>query len=269
MVDAQTADTLKAINTFVGKSDGRDKLCATVQYACMFIAAGQPGDARKIMASVAAARKVFRIMRPLENVTPLLIQPKFLESQPLHTQALNKLKALLNALYFGADHVVWASQAGLTTNKALVDRAQKVSLYSWLGASCCTIASELTEILRAALPAILVQEPEEEDAVYLRRQQAAVDEINKRGLTLFHASVQALLAVGLLQLRPWKPRAVGALGVVASAINCYMLFPSLPKPAKRVEGSLDKMGEPTLKGASPAKLPPASPQPKIAAAKMA
>lgn len=35
-----------------------------------------------------------------------------------------------------------------------------------------------------------VQEPEEEDAVYLRRQQAAVDEINKRGLVLFHASIQ-------------------------------------------------------------------------------
>jgi hypothetical protein len=33
----------------------------------------------------------------------------------------------------------------------------QVSLYSWLGASCCTIASELTEILRAALPAILVR----------------------------------------------------------------------------------------------------------------
>ena len=30
---------------------------------------------------------------------------------------------------------------------------------------------------------------------------------------------QALLAVGLLQLRPWKPRSVGFLGVVASAIN--------------------------------------------------
>jgi hypothetical protein len=47
------------------------------------------------------------------------------------------------------------------------------------------------------------------------------------------------------------------------------LFPPLPKPAKRVEGSFDKVGEPMLKGASPAKLPPASPQPKIAAAKMA
>ena len=29
----------------------------------MFVAAGQPGDAKKIQASVAAARKVFRIMR--------------------------------------------------------------------------------------------------------------------------------------------------------------------------------------------------------------
>lgn len=34
--------------------------------------------------------------------------------------------------------------------------------------------------------------------------------------------MQALLAVGLLQLRPWKPRLVGALGTIASAINCYM-----------------------------------------------
>jgi len=29
----------------------------------MFIAAGQPGNSRKVMASVAAARKVFRILR--------------------------------------------------------------------------------------------------------------------------------------------------------------------------------------------------------------
>ena len=68
-----------------------------------------------------------------------------------------QLKSALNAVYFAADHVVWASQAGLITDKAKVDRAQKISLYSWLGASCCTIASELTEILRMALPAILVR----------------------------------------------------------------------------------------------------------------
>jgi hypothetical protein len=42
---------------------------------------------------------------------------------------------------------------------------------------------------------------------------------------------QALLAMGLLQLAPWKPRTVGALGVVASAMNCYLLLPAMPKRA--------------------------------------
>lgn len=41
---------------------------------------------------------------------------------------------------------------------------------------------------------------------------------------------QAGLASGLLQLLPLKPRTVGFLGVVASAMNCYMLLPSYPKP---------------------------------------
>lgn len=36
--------------------------------------------------------------------------------------------------------------------------------------------------------------------------------------------------MGLLELRPWKPRTVGALGVIASIMNCYMLYPSLPAP---------------------------------------
>ena len=39
---------------------------------------------------------------------------------------------------------------------------------------------------------------------------------------------QAALACGLLGLTNWKPRFVGFLGVVASAINCYLLFPTLP-----------------------------------------
>lgn len=268
---------MKAVNAFLGKTDGRDKLCATIQYACMFIAAGQPGNSRKVMASVAAARKVFRIMRPFENVTPLLIQPKFVEGRPLYTQVLEKLKGLLNAVYFGADHVVWASQAGLLTDKTLVDRAQKVSLYGWLGASLCTIVAEATEVLRKALPAILVQEPDEDDSKYLARQRAAVDEINKRGLVLGHACVQALLAVGLLQLRPLKPRTVGFLGIVASAINCYMLFPAVPrteeKPKRAVDAkkatTVDEVRSPApklAKATAMKQMPPAISPPRTAAA---
>ena len=33
-------------------------------------------------------------------------------------------------------------------------------------------------------------------------------------------SLQALLAMGLLELRPWKPRTVGLLGIIASIMNC-------------------------------------------------
>ena len=44
-------------------------------------------------------------------------------------------------------------------------------------------------------------------------------------------ALQTLLAAGLLQLRPMKPRTVGLIGVIASVMNCYMLYPKLPAPA--------------------------------------
>ena len=43
--------------------------------------------------------------------------------------------------------------------------------------------------------------------------------------------VQTVLAAGLLQLRPMKARTIGLVGVIASVMNCYMLYPKLPPPA--------------------------------------
>ena len=57
-----------------------------------------------------------------------------------------QVKPLLMAVYFGADHVVWASQAGLLADKETTRRAQKASFYGWLGGSVCTVASELFEL---------------------------------------------------------------------------------------------------------------------------
>lgn len=54
---------LQGVQGFLDKSDGRDKLLATVQYAAMFLSAGQPGDIKRIQVSVATARKVFRVMK--------------------------------------------------------------------------------------------------------------------------------------------------------------------------------------------------------------
>ena len=38
------------------------------------------------------------------------------------TMCVLQLKGLLMAIYFGADHVVWAGQAGLVANKQLLER---------------------------------------------------------------------------------------------------------------------------------------------------
>ena len=219
----------QCFNGFLAKADGKDKLTALIQYAAMFVSAGEPGNAKKVQGSVAAARKVFRVFRPLESATPVLLNPRLDASggPAARKDALAKLKSLLMALYFAGDHVVWASQAGVTADRRLVDRWQRISLYSWCGGSVITIVQECEEI--GALAS--TRGAGEALADWRRRQAAAAAEIDRRLLTLLHAVSQALLAVGLLQLRPWKPRTVGLIGIVASAINCYMLLPAVPAKA--------------------------------------
>ncbi|KAK9843073.1 hypothetical protein WJX74_006549 [Apatococcus lobatus] len=221
---ADTPTRLKALNGFLAKSDGRDKLTATIQYACMFLSAGEPGNIKKVQTSVAAARKVFRILRPLENLVPVLTNPKLSPNKPVAVEVLIKLKSILMAIYFGADHVVWASQAGIYTDKESIDRWQKVSLWTWFGGSVCGILTELNDV--AALTAVPKEGETQEE--WCARQMKTQGEVNTKLLTIFHGLTQAALAVGLLGLRPWSPRTVGAIGTLASAINCYMLFPALP-----------------------------------------
>lgn len=50
------------------------------------------------------------------------------------------------AVYFGGDNIVWASQAGILSNKGLVAKAQKASLYGWAGGSVCAVINELYEL---------------------------------------------------------------------------------------------------------------------------
>lgn len=219
-----TADALTVIKGFCAKADGKDKLTALVQYACMFLSAGEPGNLKKVQASVTAARKVFRIMRPLECLTPLLLDPRLSGKQPWQLQVVAKLKDVLMAIYFAADHFVWAYQIGLISSKPAGERFQKISLWSWALGSVTTMVGEV-----GAISALAARRPGESDEALQARQDAARDEVNTRLFTLAHAVTQALTAVGLLQLLPFKPRTVGALGTIASAMNCYMLLPPLPK----------------------------------------
>lgn len=221
-------DHLQVIKGFCDKADGKDKLTALIQYACMFISAGQPGNVKKIQASVTAARKIFRVMRPLESLTPILLAPGFTGKQPVLLEAINKLKAALMALYFAADHVVWAHQIGLIEDKKVGERYQKMSLWSWALGSACTIVGEGWQISSLSVK----RREGEGDEEYGRRVEEVKRQVNQRLFVLVHALVQAFLAMGLLNTIKLQPRTVGLLGVVASAMNCYLLLPAYPAAAK-------------------------------------
>jgi hypothetical protein len=74
--------------------------------------------------------------------------------------------------------------------------------------------------------------PGETDAEWTARAAAAREEARGRLLVFLHGGLQALTAVGLLQLYPFKPRTVGLLGSLASALNCYFLLPAMPVRSK-------------------------------------
>ena len=66
------ANQLKGL---LAKADGKDKFIALVQYVAMFTSAGQPGVALAVQKSLGAARKPFRVFKPVEFLMPLLEKP--------------------------------------------------------------------------------------------------------------------------------------------------------------------------------------------------
>lgn len=219
------SEHLQVLNGFLAKADSKDKLTALIQFACLMVSAGEPGNLKKIQGSVAAARKVFRVMRPLEVLVPLLSQPGFTGKQPFLLEAINKVKTLCMALYFAGDHVVWAHQIGLISDKAVGDRYQKLSLVGWALGSCLTAIGEGWQI-----SALQVKRKEgESDEEYNKRIEEIKKQINQRLFVLTHAVIQAVLAMGMLGTIKMKPRTTGLLGVIASVMNCYLLYPAYPK----------------------------------------
>ena len=59
----------------LAKSDGKDKTIALLQYAAMFASGGEPGTALAVQKSLAAARKPFRLYKPIEILVPFLRSP--------------------------------------------------------------------------------------------------------------------------------------------------------------------------------------------------
>jgi hypothetical protein len=90
------------------------------------------------------------------------------------------------AIYFGADHFVWAFQIGLISDKQAGERWQKTSLWSWALGSLCTVAAETYQIAT-----ITVEHKEGESAQdYEKRVDAARAQIHQKMLVLVHGLFQ-------------------------------------------------------------------------------
>jgi hypothetical protein len=222
---------LKVLQQFLGKSDGKDKLCATVQYALMFASAGQPGQLNSARVSIARARKVFRVGKPLMSLMPALAT--WHPTDPAGLQLLARLKALLMANYFLFDHLVWTHHAGLQTDANALKRTSKISLYSWMFGSATGMLLEAAQLVRLSKSTTRLLMDAKDTGTRAQVKAEAEATARKRMLTFVACTLQTTLASGLLQVSDLSPRTCGAIGVLNSALGCYMQWPAAPAPAAK------------------------------------
>mmetsp|Transcript_10567 Transcript_10567/g.38843 ORF Transcript_10567/g.38843 Transcript_10567/m.38843 type:complete len:227 (+) Transcript_10567:103-783(+) len=202
----------KALSALMGKPDGKDKVLATIQYACMFLAAGSSGNALQLQKALASSRKPFRLYKPVDQLMPIL--------HGKHMSPINKIKAIAMALYFGGDHIVWAGSVGLIKNKELVEKVQKVSLYGWLVGSVCTLLSEARALSRKYDPSRLKE-----------LDEAAQLELKRKAMSVAQAAAQTTLCLGMLKYFNAKPRTLGFLGLTSSALSVALMLTTPPRAA--------------------------------------
>ena len=143
------------------------------------------------------------------------------------------MKAVGMAMYVGADHMVWATSAGVLSGdraKARGEWFQKVSLWSWFAASVASAAAQTGDLTNALDEMSALQGHADGDGgasdadTEAKRAAAAKARAHMGAATV--SAAQALLALALLDKTPLKKRHVAALGVAVSLANCASLAPS-------------------------------------------
>jgi hypothetical protein len=140
------------------------------------------------------------------------------------------------ALYVGADHVVWATSAGVLSGadaRARGERFQKVSLWAWFVASVASAAAQTGDLTRALDEMSAVKRDSKDskdtdtatDTDEASRLVAAAKARAHMGAVATSAA-QAFLALALLDKTSLSKRRVAALGVAVSLANCASLTPA-------------------------------------------
>lgn len=230
-----TRAELALLVLYLSKAEARDKICRAIQYGSKFISNGEPGPAQNVDKTTSLARKVFRLLKYVNELHGLLSPtPK---STPLPIILLGKSKNALLGTFLFLDQIVWAGRTGIYKNKERTDLISKISLFCFLGANVCSTLVETSEIGRLNI-AIKKLEKElkkvkntGEETKLEEQRLLQLKQSNTRKLSLAKASIDIIVAIGLLQLAPKKvtPRVTGGFGFITSLISCYQL---LPPPAK-------------------------------------
>ncbi|WOL05700.1 peroxisomal membrane protein 11-5-like [Canna indica] len=229
-----TRAELALLILYLNKAEARDKICRAIQYGSKFLSNGEPGTAQNVDKTTSLARKVFRLFKFVNDLHALISPPS--PGTPLPVILLGKSKNALLSTFLFLDQFVWASRTGIYKNKERADRLGRISLFCWMGSSGCTTLIELIEIGRTSA-AIKKLEKEMKKAEQCKddQYQIKLKQLNQRQLSLIKASIDFVVAFGLLQLAPKKvtPRVTGALGFISSMISCYQLFPAAPARDKK------------------------------------
>lgn len=230
--------SLALLALYLSKAEARDKICRAIQYGSKFISGGAPGVANDVDKSTSLARKVFRLLKSVNELQNLLSPaPK---DTPLSLVLLGRMKSAMMATFLALDQVVWLGRSGIYKNKETTDLCSKLSLYSWMGGCVTTGIIEICELARLShkiekITRDLRQKGRslgaEDEAELKEKQLAAVLKSRDRQLSFVKSALDVVVAIGLLQLSPHtvSPRVTGGIGFITSLISCYQLLPAPPK----------------------------------------
>ncbi|KAG1362320.1 Peroxisomal membrane protein 11-1 [Cocos nucifera] len=195
-LDATRAE-LALLVLYLNKAEARDKICRAIQYGSKFVSNGQPGTAQNVDKSTSLARKVFRLLKFVNDLHTLISPPP--QGSPLPLILLGKSKNALLSTFLFLDQIVWAGRTGIY---------------------------QLAELARiSASMKKLEKELKQADKYKDEQYRNKLKQSNDRLLSLVKASMDIVVAIGLLQLAPKKvtPRVTGAFGFITSLISCYQM----------------------------------------------
>lgn len=228
-LDATRAE-LALLVVYLNKAEARDKVCRAIQYGSKFLSNGEPGTAQNVDKSTSLARKVFRLFKFVNDLHALISPPA--PGTPLPIVLLGKSKNALLSTFLFLDQIVWLGRSGIYKNKERADLLGRISLYCWMGSSICGTLVEVGELGRLSAQMKKLEKELSDCEKYQNEQyRAKLKRSNERSLALIRASMDIVVAAGLLQLAPKKitPRVTGALGFATSLISCYQLLPPRSK----------------------------------------